>query len=563
MSLLVDILMNVVNLLRNAFSRVLRRRPPDFVWLHITGSLPELDDACPNLLRRRLDPWSSPPSLEGIRSRLDRILADGRPHGVLLRIENLDAGWASLEELRQELHRFRSNGKKVVAYLVDPDTRSYYLAAAGDEVFATPLATLNTVGLRARVNFLKDTLDLAGLRTEVVAVSPYKSAYGTFSRSDFSPEAREQTERLLDQRYKEIVAVISDERGLPPEEVRNLIDLAPYPAREAVRNGLLDGVFYEDELSRRLGEGSPARLAEWGVARRSLRLPYRRHRARKVVGLVSIRGTIVRGSSRRLPIPLPLLGREQAGSDSVVAALRVAEKSRRVGAVLLHVDSPGGDALASDLIWREVQRIDAKKPVVILMGNTAASGGYYVSAAASRVFARKNTITGSIGVILTRPVAAELLNKLKVNPVTIARGARSNLLDPRRAPTPDELYILNQQLQTFYREFKDRVEQGRNLDPRVLEEVAGGRVWTGTEALELSLVDEIGSFTDALDEARRLAGIPEGTTGAFVRVTPPRGPRPMPGGYAREAVEGVSDALSELGEARVWALAPYEISDGW
>ncbi len=563
MSLLFDILMNAVNLLRNAFSRVLRRRPPDFVWLQITGSLPEIDDARPNLLRRRLDPRPSPPSLEGIRSRLDRILADGRPRGVLLRLENLDAGWASLEELRQELHRFRSNGKKVVAYLVDPDTRSYYLAAAADEVFATPLATLNTVGLRARVNFLKDTLDLAGLRTEVVAVSPYKSAYGAVSRSDFSPEAREQTERLLDQRYEEIVAVISVERGLPPEEVRNLIDLAPYPARAAVRNGLLDGALYEDELSRRLGEESPARLAEWGAAQRVLHLPYRRRRAKKVVGLVSIRGVIVRGSSRRLPIPLPLLGREQAGSDSVVAALRVAERSRRIGAVLLHVESPGGDALASDLIWREVQRINAKKPVVVLMGNAAASGGYYVSAPASRVFARKNTITGSIGVILTRPVAANLLDKLKVNPVTIESGARSNLLEPRRVPTTDELAVLNEQLQNFYREFKDRVEKGRNLSPQSLEEVAGGRVWTGAEALELGLVDETGGFRDALDEARRLAGIPEGAPDALVKVTPPRGARPIPGEPVREAVEVMSGALSALASARVWALAPYEISDDW
>ena len=560
MNLLVDTLVNVVRLLRNAYSRVLRRRPPDFVWLSVTGSLPELDQPRPNLLRRRLDPRPSPPSLESIRSRLGRILADGRPRGVLLRIENLDAGWASLEELHRELQRFRRNGKTVVAYLVDPDTRSYYLATAADEVFATPLATLNLVGLRARVNFLKDTLDLAGLRTEVVAVSPYKSAYGTVSRSDFSPEAREQTERLLDRRYEELVAAISDRRDLPTTEVRNLIDRAPYPAHNAVRNGLLDGTFYEDELSRRLGDGSPAWLAEWGMAKKILRIPYRRRGERNTVGLVSIRGTITRGSSRRLPIPLPLLGREQAGSDSVVASLRAAEKSRRIGAVLLHVESPGGDALASDLIWREVQRIDAKKPVVVLMGNIAASGGYYVSAAASRIFARKNTITGSIGVILTRPVVAGLLDKLKINAVAIERGARSNLLDPRRDPTPDELYVLNEQLQNFYKEFKYRVEKGRTLDPQTLEEVAGGRVWTGREALERGLVDEIGGFSDALDEARRLAGISEGAPGTFVKITPPRGPRLTPGEHAREAVEDLSDALSELRVARVWMLSPYEVS---
>ena len=563
MSLLADILINLVRLLRNAYSRVLRRRPPDFVWLPVTGSLPELDPPRPGLLRRRLDPRPSPPSLEGIRSRLDRLLADGRPRGVILRVENLDAGWASLEELRRELQRFQSKGKRVVAYLVNPDTRSYYLATAANEVFATPLATLNVVGLRTRVNFLKDTLSLAGLRTEVVAVSPYKSAADPVSRPNFSPEAREQIERLLDRRFGELVAAVSEERSLPPEEVRNLVDQAPYSACQAARNGLLDGALYEDELSRRLGGENPARIAEWGVARKALHLSYRRRRTRKGVGLVSVRGTITRGRSRRLPIPLPLLGREQAGSDSVVAALRAAEKSRRVGAVLLHVESPGGDALASDLIWREVERINARKPVVVLMGNTAASGGYYVSAAASHVFARKNTITGSIGVILTRPVAANLIDKLKVNPVTIERGARSNLLDPRRAPSTDELTILNEHLQNFYREFKDRVEKGRNLGARSLEEIAGGRVWTGAEALELGLVDELGGFRDALDEARRLAGIPEGVPDALVKVTPPRGTRPTPGEPVREAVDAMSGAISELAAARVWALAPYEISDDW
>ncbi len=453
MSLLINTLINLLRLLRNA--RLAFRCSPDFVWLSVTGALPEFEPSRRGLLRRRLDPRTLAPSLENIRSRLDCILADGRARGVILRVENLDIGWATLEELRSELHRFSERGKTVAVYLVDPDTRSYYLASAADEVFATPLSTLNVVGLRVRVNFLKDALGRLGLETEVVAVSPYKSAADPISRSGFSPEAREQTERLLDVRFDELVNAISAGRDIPPEQVNAIIDDAPYSAAEATRNRLIDGALYEDELSSRLSDGEkPARLAEWGVASKSLRLPYRSCRARKAVGLVRVEGTIVRGRSRKLPLPLPLVGREQAGSDSVVAALRVAEKNRRISAVLLYVDSPGGDALASDLIWREVERIRAKKPVVVLMGNAAASGGYYISAPASHVVARKNTITGSIGVILTRPIAAGLLNRLKVNPVTVSRGARSNLLDPRRSPTPDELAILEHQLGAFYGEFK-------------------------------------------------------------------------------------------------------------
>jgi protease-4 len=560
---LANLLVNIFRLLRNAFVWALRR-PPDFVWLPITGTLPEFEPPRLGFLRRRLAPGPHTLSLEAIRVRLDRLLADGRPRGVILRVENLDAGWAALEELRAELDRFRSKGKEVVVYLVDPDTRSYYLASSADEIFASPLSTLNVVGLRARVNFLKDTLNSLGLEAEVLAISPYKSAYDPLSRTDFSPESREQVERLLDKRYEELTAAISTGRDIPPAKTRTLIDNAPYFAAEAVEKGLLDGAVYEDELAERLGAGEKsAKLAEWGVAKKALRVSYRRRARKKLVGLINVTGTITRGKSRKLPVPLPLLGREQSGSDSIVASLRVAEKSRRVGSILLHVDSPGGDALASDLIWREVQRIQSKKPVVVLMGNAAASGGYYVSAAADSIVARKNTITGSIGVILARPVASGLLDKLRVNPVSVERGAHSNLLDPRKRPTPDELAVLQRQLYNFYDEFKSRVGQGRKIRSDALEEIAAGRVWTGAEALERGLVDEIGSFHLALERAREFAGIPDGSADVLVKIPPPKSTRPTPGEPVRETIDAAREALSEFKAAHIWALAPYDISDDW
>ena len=559
MSLLINAIVNLYRLLRNALVRLLRR-PPDFVWIPVSGSLPEFESRRRGLLRRRLAPGPTGPSLEGIRSRLDRILADGRPAGVVLRVENLDAGWASIEELRHELERFRERGKKVAAYLVDGGTRDYYLASSADEIFATPLSTLNVVGLSARVNFLKDALSRVGVRTEVVAVSPYKSAGDTLARSDFSEESREQTERLIDRRFEALVAAISAGRGMAPDEVRRLIDGAPYTPAAAVERGLIDGVLYEDELSGRLGEEGRARVMEWSGAHRSLRMPYRR-RARRLVAVVGVEGAIVRGRSRKTPVPLPIVGREQAGSDSVVAALRVAERNRRVGAVLLHVDSPGGDALASDLMWREVERIRGKKPVVVLMGNAAASGGYYVSAAASHVVARENTITGSIGVILTRPVATGLLENLGVNPVTVERGARSNLLDPRREPTADELSVLQSQLAAVYDEFKDRVVKGRGITPDTLEDLAGGRVWTGAEALERGLIDEVGGFRTALGKARSLAGIGGDDADTLLKVSVPAGARPSPGDPVREAVDTVLEAFAELKSSRVWAMAPYWVED--
>ena len=259
-----------------------------------------------------------------------------RPHSrrrasarVVLRIRT-SVRWAAIEELRREILAFRSRGGRVVAYFADPaDIRSYYLACAADEILATPLAELNVVGIRARVDFLKDALDNLGLEAEVVAVSPYKSAGERFVSNDFSRESREQAGRLLDRRFEEVVEAISDGRDLPRRGSRQDRP-RPLWRAEALSEGLLDGVLYEDELPARLGsEEQHAGLAEWGRAQGALRMPYRR-RSRKKVALVTLSGSIVRGRSRRLPFPLPFVGGEQAGSESVVAALRVAEKNRRV-----------------------------------------------------------------------------------------------------------------------------------------------------------------------------------------------------------------------------------------
>jgi protease-4 len=564
MSLIFDALVNLWRLVRNARARLLGR-PPEYVWIEVSGPLPEFETPV-GFLRRRLSQGPSPPTLERLRLWLDRIAADGHPRGVVLRIKKLDAGWAAIEELRREILAFRSRGGRVVAYFADPaDIRSYYLACAADEILATPLADLNVVGMRARVDFLKDALDNLGLEVEVVAVSPYKSAGERFVSNDFSRESREQAGRLLDRRFEAVVDAIADGRDLSREAVRAKIDLAPYGASEALSEGLLDGVLYEDELPARFGsEEQRARLGEWSRAQGSLRMPYRR-RSRKKVALVTLSGAIVRGRSRRLPLPLPFVGGEQAGSESVVGALRVAEKNRRVAAVLFYVDSPGGDALASDLIWREVERISARKPVVVLMGNAAASGGYYVSAAASHVVARSGTLTGSIGVLAIRPVALGLYEKLGINPVVLERGAHAGLLDPSRRPSPDELRVIEGQIGRIYTEFKDRVARGRKMELSDLEGIAGGRVWTGAEALDLGLVDETGGFKEALGKARELGGIERDVPRVLTKVNPPRGGRPLPGEPAQTALDAIGEtwlALSEVRAGGFLAFTPYEISEG-
>lgn len=561
MAALIDVFVNAWRFLLNLAARL--KKPPDYVSFEVGGSLPEFERPV-GFLRRRLSPGPPAPSLEALRDRFDRLSNDGRVGGVVLRVRNLGADWAALEELRGELDRYRGRGGRVVAHLTDPDTAAYYLACAADEVYATPVSTLNVLGLRTRVNFLKDALNRVGVVADVVAVSPYKSAGDAFARNDFSEESREQVDRLLDRRYSEVLGAIARGRGMSTETAKSAVDRAPHPAPRALAEGLVDGVCYEDELPERLGsDGGRARISDWGAARGSLRVPYRR-RARRRVGIVGLSGTIVRGRSRRLPVPLPFVGGEQAGDESVVAALRTAEKDRRVAAVLFHVDSRGGDALASDLIWREVQRIREKKPVVVLMGASAASGGYYVSAAANHVIARRNTITGSIGVILIRPTTAGLYGKLGVNPVAVERGERAGILDPSHGPTADELSVLEGQISFFYDEFKDRVARGRDMDPERLERVAGGRVWTGAEAREHALVDEIGGYRAAIRKARDLAGIKDDAPEAVVKISPPRNARPAPGDpaeAARAAFEATGAALADLREPRVWAVAPYDLLD--
>ena len=562
MAVFVNFLVNLWRFTRNVYARLLKR-PPGYIVFDVGGDLPEFERRA-GFVRRRLSPGPPAPSLEELRRRLERISGDGRVRGVVLRIQGLNAGWASLEELRMEISAFRERGGRVVAYLVEADTGSYYLASATDEVLATPLATVDVVGIRTRTDFLEDALGRVGIKAEVFAVSPYKSAGERFTRRDFSPKAREQAERLQERRYGELVRAISQGRHMSPEAVRRKIDGAPYGAKEALSEGLLDGVCYEDKLPERLGStGERAEVAEWESAHGSLRIPYRRFTRRRV-GMVSLSGTIVRGKSRKLPVPVPLFGREQAGSESVVAALRMAERDRRMSAVLLHVDSRGGDSLASDLIWREVERINEKKSVVVLMGEAAASGGYYVSASASHIVARRNTITGSIGVISLRPTATQLYEKLGVNPVAVERGAHSGLGDPSHPLSEDEAGVLRKQVRTVYDEFKDRVLRGRGLGEEKLESIAGGRVWTGEEAYEHGLVDETGGYRTALRKARELAGIEEDAPEALVKISPPRSGRPAPGDpveAVREAFDVARVLLAEIRGSGTWAVAPYTFSD--
>jgi protease-4 len=551
-------LINLTRRIRNLWRRLLRRWVA-YVRIPISGALPEFAPAPPWWAQRFLGA-QAPLSLSDLRRRFEWLASDPQVRGVALDIGTLTCGWATIQSLDQDIRRFRERGKLVVARVTNPDTKTYVAACAADLIVAPPASLLTITGLYTEVRFLKDALAKVDVSVEVTAVSPYKTAGDLLARSDMSPENREQIERLLDQRYATILETIANARRKIIDEARSLIDAAPWSARRAQEAGLIDAVLYEDEvpawLASRTGASSakPPEIVEWSQARRALRLPMlRRHR--RLVGVVAVEGTIAPGPSRQIPLPIPLIGGEIAGSESIVQALRQAERNPRIAAVVLYVNSPGGSAFDSDLIWREVRRLDQRKPVVAVMGDVAASGGYYVASGARTILAQPGTITGSIGVLVVRLVFDSLVKRAGVNTVAIGRGANSAFF-ASDAPAEQERLATRTLIDESYAAFKQRVVEGRSLTEEALEPLAGGRVWTGSEACERRLVDDIGGMPEALLKAQELAGLPRDRTAPLVLISGGRerlAPQPFPDDPSKVLLE----ALTLLRQPRAWAILPF------
>ncbi|MBN1657113.1 MAG: S49 family peptidase [Anaerolineae bacterium] len=541
--------------------RLVRWKGLETVVLRVQGSYPERTPRRSRPFPLSLFPWPPPPpSVESFRETLERLAADPRVKGTVLVISGLSAGSATLASLRQGIKRFRESGKHAVAYLLDQGMWAYYLAAACDEVLAPESAGLQAAGLWAETVFLKDTLALLGVEADLESIGAYKASPDTFRRSDMSAPHREMLESLLDSIYDHVVGAIAADRTMPTAQVRALLDRVPLHAEEMLRTGLLDGVCYEDELPARLaGDGQPAALVAWSQAERKLVRPLHRPSGR-AVGIISLEGMIVVGPSRQPPLPLPLplpVPEHQAGSETVVSQLRTAAQNDRLAAVVLHVDSPGGSALASDLIWREVVRLGQEKPVVVYMSNRAASGGYYVAAPAHAIVAQPTTLTGSIGIWGGKVVTQGMYQKVRANREVVQRGQAAGLYADDDAFTPEERARIQQSLADGYARFKARVVEGRKINPAVVEDVAGGRVWTGVQAVAHGLVDELGDLHHAAARARALAGVPEDGYLPLEEVPPSKKYQPPlpPGDSTAEWLAGIAGLLRE----GVWAMAPWRI----
>lgn len=474
--------------------------------LRVAGSLPDYVPYDP--LRKFFG--GNDQSLTNLILQFKKAKVDKRIKVVLLEIDMSGAGWGKSEEIRDAIADFRSSGKPVYAYLEYGMNKEYYIASACDKIYLAPPGELFINGLAADVMFFRGSLDKLGIYPDIFQIGKYKSAGDTFTRKDMSDAHREFMNSLLDDLFNRYVDAIAKARGKSAEEVRAIIDNAPYGAPKAKDVGLIDGVGYRDEIEKELKtklgykESDPLRVVKSSVYSEvepeSLGLD-----EGEKIAVIYATGDIGSGQSENSPS-----GSQSIGSDTLSKAINDAREDKTIKAIVIRVDSPGGSGLASDIIWHAVEAAKAKKPVVISMSDVAASGGYYISASASKIVAQPSTITGSIGVVAGKPVLKGFYDWLGLSNEYILRGRNAGMFRETEKFTPEERTKFEDWIKTtYYNDFVPKVAKGRNKDAAYIDSVGQGRVWTGAQGKERGLVDEFGGLDRAVEVAKDLAKIPK------------------------------------------------------
>ena len=519
----------------NLATRLPGDRPP-WVVVDLHGSYPARE------MPRNL--WSFPPDLSPRDPSLERLartlqaLGDAPwCEGVILRFGTTSFGTAAGHALRSRIEELRAAGKATVAYLAYPSFLGYWVATAADRVVVSGADLAGPWGLALETLYWGEALERAGAGFDRVRIREYKTAFETFARRSMSDPQREQLTALLEHVSETLVADIARSRNVDRRVVQDWLDAPPTRREELVERRVVDQVAYDDEVV-------PADAARVQRAARFLRR--RLPAASQRVAVVGLTGAIVPGESRRSPFPLPLIGGTFAGSDTVVRALRAAAADDTTAAVVFHVESSGGSALASDLIWREVQLLDRRKPVVAVMGDVAASGGYYVLTHARHVVAAPTTITGSIGVLAGKFVLRDLYARLGIAVERIVLHRYADVYSSSRPFDDEERAFVEDAIQETYRQFLRRVAEGRSLPLERVDELARGRVWSGSAALDVGLADELGGVQTGIFRARELAGLPDGAPVWNVRA-----PRQAP---PAQRPEETARMLGRLAAERVWLL---------
>lgn len=449
------------------------------------------------------------PRLRAVLRALYEAGNDSRVRGVIVKLGGSALPWATMQELRAGFRAFAASGKPVVGWAetlgeAGNGTADYVLATGCSEIWLQPSGEVGLLGVAAETTFLRGALDKLGIEPQLDKRHEFKSAADRLMNTEFTQPHREAIDRVVESIWDGAVDAIAAGRGLPAAAVRTLSAGAPIAALEAKASGLIDHLGYRDEvyadLRGRLGDDVELLFADRWTPRRTPAALLRR--SREVVALVEGHGEIVTGRSRSTPRGA------QLGSNTVSAALRAAREDKHVRAVLFRVDSPGGSAVASDTIWREVALTrEAGKPVVVSMGALAGSGGYYIACPADVIVAQRATITGSIGVLGGKVVVADLLQRLGLGTGAVAHGGSARMYSLRRGFTDDERARLAGMLDRVYADFVAKVADGRGMTYDAVHEVARGRIWSGADAAGNGLVDTLGGMRDAAAIARTRAGL--------------------------------------------------------
>jgi protease-4 len=459
------------------------------------------------------------PTVRSVVDNLRKAKVDARVRSVLLKPTGFESPfWAKVQEIRDAVLDFRKSGKPVYAYLEYGGDREYYLATAADKVFLMPSTPLDLVGVATYELFLRGTLDKIGAVADLHRIGDYKTAVNTFKEKGYTAAHKEMDESMNRDLYAQIVRGIADGRKKNEADIRKVIDDGPFLPEDALRAGLVDDVAYEDQVADKLRAGEPRRhldiddYSRVGLASVGLNKGPR-------IAVIYATGTITSGKSGYDPVNGVV-----AGSDTLIEYIRQARRDSSVRAIVLRVDSPGGSATASDAIWRELtitknERTD--RPLVVSMSDLAASGGYYIAMPAQVIVAQPSTLTGSIGIFGGKFVTGGVYEKLGAHIEATSIGKHAEINSPARPYNPDELKKLQDQLQAFYDGFVEKVAESRHSTPEKIDALAQGRVWTGQQAKQNGLVDELGGLDRAVAVAKQRAKIAADSDVELV-VFPPR-----------------------------------------
>ncbi|MFZ1700719.1 MAG: signal peptide peptidase SppA [Pyrinomonadaceae bacterium] len=452
---------------------------------------------------------SQPQSFTSLLTQLRKAKADNRIGAVLLDINFPGIGWGKADELRDAVKDFKTSGKPVYAYMEIGMNKEYYIATAADKIFLPPSGDIYMNGLAAEAMFYKGSLDKLGVEADVIQIGPkYKNAPDQYTKTEMGEGQREVINAILDEYFTRFTDGIAESRKKNIEDVKALVDGAPYNAKQAKEVGLIDEAFYreqvDNDLKAKLGykEGDKLRTISGNAYREIPSDTLGLNRGEKVA-VIYASGAINIGRSSN-----GVLNGEMVGSDTLVAAINDAAKDTSVKAIVLRVDSPGGSALASDLMWYALENAKAKKPVVVSMADVAASGGYYIACNANKIVAEPATITGSIGIFMGKPVVKGLYDWLGVSNEYVMRGKNAGIFRETEHWTPEERAKMESQISSVYFDsFVPKVAIGRNKTNEEVNTLAQGRVWTGTQAKANGLIDEFGGLEKAIDIAKELAGL--------------------------------------------------------